>query len=511
MSTEPIGVFSTKESSPAIEGTTVSVQDFGPIVEAVVELKPLTIFLGPSNTGKSYMATAVYTLMQAAANSGNSIWVGGRYGKFAGKSSPIFEQSDDIEEYDAVVETFLTWENQQVNLADSLRELTVSDLPRDVVIWLTKSTFHRLITLQKEVIDQFRQIHGEGYGFVKRGKTSEDFRLVIRKEDPLLNLDIRLAGDTDTVPEFDISQANVPDVELELMLYRRDPKGYDWAKHDAFGLVENLVSKRPFSKLPRLNYYLPAGRSGTLEAYKFLSASVVRNSSRRVARNLNIPALTAITAEFLGHLISLDQRMRTQRRNADLENAISFIENKVLQGKIDLDESASLPYPEIAYETGAGKFSLDQSSSMVSELAPLILFLKYLVRPGDLLILEEPESHLHPAAQLQLARGIARLVNAGVQVLITTHSNDFTGQINNLISMSNVSEETWKSLGLEQEECLQPEQVSAYGFRIDPGKGGAVTYPLTVGADVGIEDEEFLPVIELLYDQAITMQRNRLS
>lgn len=148
---------------------------------------------------------------------------------------------------------------------------------------------------------------------------------------------------------------------------------------------------------------------------------------------------------------------------------------------------------------------------MVSELAPLVLFLKYLVGKGDLLILEEPESHLHPAAQLQMARGVSRLVNAGVNVLITTHSNDFTGQINNLISMSNVSEDTWKSLGLEREECLQPEQVSAYGFRINPDLGGAVTYPLPVGSDVGIEDEEFLPVIELLYEQAITLQRNRLT
>ena len=148
---------------------------------------------------------------------------------------------------------------------------------------------------------------------------------------------------------------------------------------------------------------------------------------------------------------------------------------------------------------------------MVSELAPLVLFLKYLVRPGDLLILEEPESHLHPAAQLQMARGIARLVNAGVRVLITTHSNDFTAQINNLVRMSDVNEETWKSLGLEREECLQPDQVSAYGFRIDPDRAAAVTLPLTVGSDVGIEDEEFLPVIELLYEQAITLQRNRLS
>ena len=44
---------------------TISVKNFGPIAEGSVDLKPLTIFVGPSNTGKSYMATAVYTLLKA--------------------------------------------------------------------------------------------------------------------------------------------------------------------------------------------------------------------------------------------------------------------------------------------------------------------------------------------------------------------------------------------------------------------------------------------------------------
>ena len=40
----------------------VSVQDFGPIVEATVDLRPLTVFVGPSNTGKTYLATLIYAL-----------------------------------------------------------------------------------------------------------------------------------------------------------------------------------------------------------------------------------------------------------------------------------------------------------------------------------------------------------------------------------------------------------------------------------------------------------------
>lgn len=40
----------------------VEVTDFGPIEHADVDLRPLTVFAGPSNTGKSYMAMLVYAL-----------------------------------------------------------------------------------------------------------------------------------------------------------------------------------------------------------------------------------------------------------------------------------------------------------------------------------------------------------------------------------------------------------------------------------------------------------------
>ena len=38
------------------------VTDFGPLAHATVEVKPLTVFLGPNSSGKSYMALAIYSL-----------------------------------------------------------------------------------------------------------------------------------------------------------------------------------------------------------------------------------------------------------------------------------------------------------------------------------------------------------------------------------------------------------------------------------------------------------------
>jgi len=44
---------------------------------------------------------------------------------------------------------------------------------------------------------------------------------------------------------------------------------------------------------------------------------------------------------------------------------------------------------------------------------------------GLILVLEEPEAHLHPLAQQWLARQLRRVASAGAQVLVTTHSPYF--------------------------------------------------------------------------------------
>ena len=48
----------------------IQVADFGPIVEAKVNLRPLTVFVGPSNTGKSYLAILIYALYRFFSSTG---------------------------------------------------------------------------------------------------------------------------------------------------------------------------------------------------------------------------------------------------------------------------------------------------------------------------------------------------------------------------------------------------------------------------------------------------------
>ena len=44
------------------EPVDLKVTNFGPIKKAEIQLRPLTVFIGPSGTGKSYLAGLIYAL-----------------------------------------------------------------------------------------------------------------------------------------------------------------------------------------------------------------------------------------------------------------------------------------------------------------------------------------------------------------------------------------------------------------------------------------------------------------
>ena len=494
---------------------TVSVKNLGPIAEGKVNLKPLTIFVGPSNTGKSYMATAIHLVAKALRGDDLSplrtMFVGGTM--YTNKA--IGNLWDVPSEDSGFGNVAWAWARQLKKGGLDPQQLTVSSVPRDVRAALEATTVQEMGKVRSDVIGHLRQAYRGPEAFVTRGAQPADFRLTIHRDEPLLNMDIQLVDGESADLDFDISNAEVEPSPLVLLEYE---PGLDEEPIDVFhdvvsSWLDSLVAK-VLDGVPEQSYYLPAARSGIVQGHKVLAADIVRRSTRLGGPWSNATTLPGVTTEFLGNLIGLDRRMRRRTTDPAMDNAISFIENEVLHGKIDLDESAALPISEIVYLPGevqpeSGEFSLDQTSSMVSELAPLVLFLKYLVRQGDLLILEEPESHLHPAAQRRMAQGLVRLVNAGVKLIITTHSDMFLGQINNHLALSVASPELIEGHGFNPPDLLKPEQVSACLFKYDQEQGGSVIQPLEIDPDTGIDEDEFADVIEAIYNESIALQRDR--
>lgn len=82
------------------------------------------------------------------------------------------------------------------------------------------------------------------------------------------------------------------------------------------------------------------------------------------------------------------------------------------------------------------KLGLGETSSAVRSLLIIWYWLKYQAKSGGMLMIDEPELNLHPDNQRRFARFIARLVNFGVRVFITTHSDTIIREFNTLIMLS---------------------------------------------------------------------------
>ena len=78
---------------------------------------------------------------------------------------------------------------------------------------------------------------------------------------------------------------------------------------------------------------------------------------------------------------------------------------------------------------------------MVSEVSPIVAFLKYIIANREgmspenraILFIEEPEAHLHPNNQIKLMEIFTELTNAGITLVMSSHSNYVFNKLNNLV------------------------------------------------------------------------------
>ncbi len=120
---------------------------------------------------------------------------------------------------------------------------------------------------------------------------------------------------------------------------------------------------------------------------------------------------------------------------------------------------------QILFAFGEEKIPLYMASSAVKSILELYFYIISIAKKGDILMIDEPELNLHPANQRKLARLFARLVNVGIKVFVTTHSDYLIKELNNLIMLSDEFEykdEVLKKLKYSHEDNLHPSHIKAY-------------------------------------------------
>ena len=148
--------------------------------------------------------------------------------------------------------------------------------------------------------------------------------------------------------------------------------------------------------------------------------------------------------------------------------------------------------------------TMDESSSAVRALLDIGLYLRHVARPGDLLMVDEPELNLHPRNQRRIARLFARLANLGIRVFATTHSDYIVKELNTLI-MLNQDKPHLRRLaerkGYRREELMRPDQIRVFIAELvktqdDCSAQGYTLVPASVDPELGIEARSFDKTID---------------
>lgn len=240
--------------------------------------------------------------------------------------------------------------------------------------------------------------------------------------------------------------------------------------------------------------FLPASRAGLQMLYRYYFAGDTKG-------NLVLPVRDFL--KFL-QLYAQDTQLDDARRTL-----VEFGEEFLLKGRI-IQKGEETFFTE---GQNGRIVPLYVASSMIHELTPFIKALNSTQQIGWLFC-DEVENSLHPLLQREMARWVIRMVNEGMNVVISSHSDTMASRLNNLLMLTflgneKVSYSMLKELELTQADMLkQGIGVSVYEFHT--GKQGRtavdkldfIDYPL-----MGYDFKLFGKNLDKLYDEAERITR----
>ena len=144
-------------------------------------------------------------------------------------------------------------------------------------------------------------------------------------------------------------------------------------------------------------------------------------------------------------------------------NFAEILEKELLGGSLSVTKEGDM---EFVPKKGQ-RLPIHLSASIVKTLSSLTFYLKHLSQIGDLIIIDEPEMNLHPDAQVILARIFVKMVNNGLNLLISTHSDYIIRELNNMITLGSIEDRQslMEELGYIDDEVLSFSDVSVYLFK----------------------------------------------
>lgn len=485
----------------------ITLRNFGPIREFSIDLdKDFHFLIGQNSIGKSYAITAIYLIVKSMLQLKARRPISYSHYDYYMDLDHIENKNGDSKRF---IKEFIDGDASEKDVT----AFVINDLKRMFSIMLSNeltnsftSTFTSINNLQNQFNNEPAMIELVGND-VQLTLKLENNKFVVSKIKHDNNYHIKKSkrnrnlhrGVNATYIYYQQNSAT-PDDSFERFLAEYS---YYFVQRNVMSIIHSLTANL------RNVHYLPASRSGLYQALSAFGQIIAELSKNRsfLSKKIELPSISEPVSDYFIKLSDI----RVVKRNYE-DKKINFlakeIEDSILDGKVEFNPQTKqlLFFPN---KTSL-RLELSSTSSMVSELAPIVSYLRYVLtksddgiirkivsnnkepkrsEPKSLIMIEEPEAHLHPEIQIKLTEIFAKLIDADVKLIITSHSNFIFNKVNNLV-IKNTADGCVS--GIHQ------NNVSSLVFK--KTIQGSIALPLEID-ELGIEDNNFGPATEQLFEE----------
>jgi len=379
-------------------------EQLGPLHQAEVELADLTIICGENNTGKTYVTNSLYALMVAWQQL--LAWDLSEEDMLKLHNEGFISinlQKEIVENWDTILQQTMT------RLAKNLHEFLATPPER-----FNDTKFSLTAPITSDWINK---------GIDDGLNSSKGKRLVsIKKQPEQTVVEIAIVVEPgDDLPPVHSLASFIRQQILEIVLGNTFPDVFITSAERTGSAI--FRGELNFSKNKLVNV-LTEMDNDKKSVVNFSTLLRLMKGSYALSVEHNV--------EFISiEIPNLEQRgiSEIMKNNPTLSKAFK----EMAGGSYKATKEGAI------YFTPKGttlKLGLGEASSAVRSLMVLWFWLHHEAKTGDMLMIDEPELNLHPANQRRLARFLAALVNAGIKIFLTTHSDYIIREFNTLIMLS---------------------------------------------------------------------------
>jgi predicted ATPase len=402
----------------------ISIKNLGAVKSAVIDLKPLTIFVGDNNTGKSWTAYLCSAIV-------------GPWG-YAQIINSLLESdllSTQYPALDEIVNKILSEgkaDLDMINFFDHNGEKYYNDIGRSAPKWVSRYFGLNYVSLNKLKIKIDIEENKEAMRSKILATSLDDsispgpdgrglLNFIKEPGNPKIIFFTKKGFSENDIPKKEIKQFVLQGVFFLIGSAYNPSVNYfpiERAALDNFDISFMLSSEKKLQQFSKNEIKSEKPTNNIFMPYGFFYDQVSKISKEA---NYNLRLSQAKHDKFIKKCLIL----------ADI------LENQILEGNVDYSIKEPDPSRKLLYKLNNEKdvvLDLSNSASMVKDLSSIVIHLRYYVeQEGELFVIDEPEMNLHPLAQVKIIEFLALLANSGFNILITTHSPYLVDHLTNLM------------------------------------------------------------------------------